>query len=284
MPQTNRIYVARDLVADLSEQTGFLRASAAAYDGGVESEAKRLALTIRLLLHDTNNQRSLLTRMGVRDRLPLTDTSHGDPPQGTLLFAAGLATMRIQTGVDGSVTYIPYLGEGDPGRQQPAQAFVDWWGETVMRDAVGNSFSRADLVIAVANQDGGAHIDERLNAAYAELTRGNSLGFTASHSEDGTGAAIGIGIGQPSPGSPFANSPALANIRQIAWELENSLDRQLVLDADKPFLRAPICSLSLSQTPDVGRNDPCPCGSGTKFKYCFGRRETRRFIGGDHAT
>jgi hypothetical protein len=25
----------------------------------------------------------------------------------------------------------------------------------------------------------------------------------------------------------------------------------------------------------VGRNDPCPCGSGKKFKQCCGRRETR---------
>jgi hypothetical protein len=24
-------------------------------------------------------------------------------------------------------------------------------------------------------------------------------------------------------------------------------------------------------TPDVGRNDPCPCGSGRKFKNCHGR-------------
>jgi len=23
--------------------------------------------------------------------------------------------------------------------------------------------------------------------------------------------------------------------------------------------------------PKVGRNDPCPCGSGKKFKYCHGR-------------
>jgi SEC-C motif-containing protein len=26
-----------------------------------------------------------------------------------------------------------------------------------------------------------------------------------------------------------------------------------------------------SSTPKVGRNDPCPCGSGKKFKHCCGR-------------
>ncbi|RLB13732.1 MAG: hypothetical protein DRG35_06440, partial [Deltaproteobacteria bacterium] len=25
------------------------------------------------------------------------------------------------------------------------------------------------------------------------------------------------------------------------------------------------------KTPKVGRNDPCPCGSGKKYKYCCGR-------------
>jgi uncharacterized protein YecA (UPF0149 family) len=26
----------------------------------------------------------------------------------------------------------------------------------------------------------------------------------------------------------------------------------------------------LNKTPDPGRNDPCPCGSGKKFKRCHG--------------
>ena len=25
------------------------------------------------------------------------------------------------------------------------------------------------------------------------------------------------------------------------------------------------------ETPKVGRNDPCPCGSGKKYKHCCGR-------------
>lgn len=33
--------------------------------------------------------------------------------------------------------------------------------------------------------------------------------------------------------------------------------------------------LSDEQTKDVGRNDPCPCGSGRKFKRCHGARATR---------
>jgi preprotein translocase subunit SecA len=32
--------------------------------------------------------------------------------------------------------------------------------------------------------------------------------------------------------------------------------------AAPPFTRA---------SPKVGRNDPCPCGSGKKYKFCHGR-------------
>ena len=33
-----------------------------------------------------------------------------------------------------------------------------------------------------------------------------------------------------------------------------------------------VCGKTFSKGyPDVGRNDPCPCGSGKKFKHCHGR-------------
>ena len=42
-------------------------------------------------------------------------------------------------------------------------------------------------------------------------------------------------------------------------------------DAQKPFVR---------EQPKVGRNDPCPCGSGKKYKQCHGRvAETRSGVG-----
>jgi hypothetical protein len=31
--------------------------------------------------------------------------------------------------------------------------------------------------------------------------------------------------------------------------------------------------------PKVGRNDPCPCGSGKKYKKCHGAREGDEVIG-----
>jgi preprotein translocase subunit SecA len=29
--------------------------------------------------------------------------------------------------------------------------------------------------------------------------------------------------------------------------------------------------VAVAEMPRVGRNDPCPCGSGKKFKHCHGK-------------
>ena len=49
--------------------------------------------------------------------------------------------------------------------------------------------------------------------------------------------------------------PDEADRREKQWEEEDSLE------ALEPFVR---------DQPKVGRNDPCPCGSGRKFKRCCG--------------
>jgi preprotein translocase subunit SecA len=35
---------------------------------------------------------------------------------------------------------------------------------------------------------------------------------------------------------------------------------------------APMRPAPAAPAPHIGRNDPCPCGSGKKFKHCCGRR------------
>jgi hypothetical protein len=44
-----------DVQVHLNEQLGFLERSVAAFDQGYEDEAKRLAVTLRVLLHDTTH-------------------------------------------------------------------------------------------------------------------------------------------------------------------------------------------------------------------------------------
>lgn len=136
---------------------------------------------------------------------------------------------------------------------------ADWWTRGVIKDGQGQGFSRRDLVLAVANKDGGVHVDPALDRAYASLTRENSMGWIWTSG----------GVDRP------MESPHLASVRQVAHELlstlaymmpgaftdEGSLDRHLQAN----LATAPLVGLR------VGRNDPCPCGSGAKFKRCHGR-------------
>lgn len=45
--------------------------------------------------------------------------------------------------------------------------------------------------------------------------------------------------------------------------------REVVSDDDAPVPDAPVEQAHGEQAP--GRNDPCPCGSGKKFKKCCGK-------------
>ena len=58
---------------------------------------------------------------------------------------------------------------------------------------------------------------------------------------------------------------------------ENGWSCQVTVDADQPediteldVLQTSVATVHV--TPTVGRNDPCHCGSGLKYKHCHGRK------------
>jgi hypothetical protein len=273
----------QDFRAHLVEQLGFLDASARAYDDGVESEAKRLAATVRTLVHDGPGSRSLLTHLGIRDRLPWTDSAAGVVREAALAIGSGLCITRMDLS-SGVARFAAPLGDLSPERIQPGAAFVDWWEDPVLTDAERNDFTRRDLVLRVANKDGGAHVDSALPPPYRALTRNNSIGMTQSTSDEPNTAGIGFGIAVTSDGlargradgRPLENSLALAHVRQIAWELQDTVRRHVVLEAERPYVRAPICPLSIHLEVRADRDGRCPCGSGRRIERCFGLRLPRR--------
>lgn len=54
-----------DLEEHLKAHLGFIKKSAALYDTGDTEEAKRIAVSVRVLLHDTQQSRSLLGQLGL---------------------------------------------------------------------------------------------------------------------------------------------------------------------------------------------------------------------------
>src|SRR5438874_7396909 len=102
-----------DLAEKLRQQLRFLRRSAAAFDGGEEDEALRLAAIIRVLLHDTGASHSLLGQLGVKESFTYLDTSEPIEPNN-LLATMGLITACVSL-EDQTGRYVAPLGHGvDP--------------------------------------------------------------------------------------------------------------------------------------------------------------------------
>jgi len=202
----------REFLEALIEQYEFIKSSCETYDKGVEAEAKRLATHIRILVHDTSRSKSLLALMGIKDKIEFLSTASPEPslPVENLLPEARLVTIRswAKNG-DGGAKYEPILDEKIPGHPWRALIFKDWWYEIVIDDKK-NKFCRKDLVLEVANKDGGAHIAPELDEVYYKLTRENSMGWKFSNGKFEKN---------------FENSPVLPSIRQIAFEMLKTLER-----------------------------------------------------------
>lgn len=193
-----------ELLELLTENRQFLERSAAAFDSGYEAEAKRLAVVLRVLLHDTRVSHSLLKQLGVKDRLEFLDTADPINPRN-LLPTPGLVIMQTTITIDGAEgQYVAPLGD----RPTPSRyiSFASWWQEPVMK--VDGTWSRKDLVLTLANTEGGAHVDPDLDGRYDSLARQNGIGFTAA-------SAAGE--------NPFKGNVVAVAVRQITYEILETL-------------------------------------------------------------
>ena len=196
-----------DLEQELREQIELLKVDAANYDAGMEIAAKSIAGRLRVLLHDTSNSHSLLGQTGRKNGTLFHDTTQAVPERtnpNTVFSYSGLT--NICMGAAGA-RYTPHLDNLSRGsdRQIP---FESWWNAVVILDIEGASFTRKGLVLVLANQDGGSHVDPNLDKKYYKLTRENSLNWKTS--------ADGVNF-------RALNNPHYAAMRQIAHEVLKSL-------------------------------------------------------------
>lgn len=197
----------QELMSHLHDSLGFLEASSAAFDAGFVGEAKRLAATIRVLVHDTDRSKSLLGLLKIKTDMGYLNTTHPYDPKNLVSYH-GLVGLRMQ---GGEATYWAPLAGGAPGRSGKYVFFPDWWNQVVIVDSLKARFTRRDLILALANKDGGAHVDPNLDESYANLTRNNSVGWMTS---DGTTQKPMLDI-------------ELHSTRQIGYELLTSIQRHL---------------------------------------------------------
>ena len=48
----------------------------------------------------------------------------------------------------------------------------------------------------------------------------------------------------------------------------NTTDKNRYIPQIKPNFPTPVCNHGIRTAPKIGRNEPCPCKSGRKFKFC----------------
>lgn len=189
---------AEDLDKHLAQQLAFLAISADSYDKGFEGEAKRLATTIRVLMHDTDRSTSLLTQLDIKDGVKFYDSGMPSRPG---MQNMGASLVVLSCGVTNKA--ICFGDDGPPGTTGYVN-FEEYWNRNVVF-AGENHFSRKEIILLLANQDGGAHIDPLIDLEYAKLTRENSFGWSVS------GALI--------PHNSPVTITELATVRQIAHEI-----------------------------------------------------------------
>ena len=195
-----------ELRDELYEQLALLRNACRAYDGGLEAIAKHISVNLRVLLHLHGQSRALLDQLGLRQGR-FADTA-GSLNPNNLLPECNLIGGRI--GDEGG-RYLPLVSMGGGPLPPRLIPFVEWWNDPVLKDNLGNKLCRREIVLNVANTDGGGHVDPTLDAAYMNLSRANGLGWTFSD-------------GQIQ--SAFGGRPELGCIRQIAHELLVTLHRR----------------------------------------------------------
>lgn len=206
-----------DLVRQLKDQIDFIQQSAVAYDQGRTHEAKRLAVALRVLLHDTGVSHSLLGQLRLKDQITFYDTAEGIDPLNPMT-TMGIVNLRLEWPADADPigSYVPrfetFIGLGG------WLPFEQWWMNSVSRlPAEGIEINRRDYVLMVANSEGGAHVAPKFDPIYAALTRDNGFAWTVGRTTDGADRNLG----------PAKGDPVFAAVRQIAHEMTRISERYL---------------------------------------------------------
>ena len=244
-----------ELESHLDEQITLLINSCNSFDSGISAEAKRIATIVRILYHNTKQSKSLLSQL---NRVKQIFCTSFPPVPGSLLPHSGLALVAAK-GMSSK-----YIAPLDDVPFKRWCLFNEWWNEIIFIDNERNKLSRKDIVLTAANQDGGAHVDPKLERKYKRLKEDNPLNLV--YKENGITYDISDSL--------------YASIRQVGHEVLKTLlpeykcEPKVKADlfiANPAMVKGPSVQQDLPKMQKFDRNDPCPCGSGKKFKNCHGK-------------
>ncbi len=158
------------------EQRLFLSKSIKEFVSGDLAEAVRIAITIRVLVHETGSSKSLLGQLTpnyldlkILDRAPVREETH-ELPHGTQSVVVMSVPISVKMKAEGV-----FLNPDLDVEAYQASILGKWWGRhSLILPGLGG-FSRKEIVRGLADKEGGAHVDTDINPKYQQLLDSKSL-------------------------------------------------------------------------------------------------------------
>lgn len=211
-----------ELLQAFNEQRHFLRSSTQAYDNGNISEAKRIATSLYVLLHDGRGRTvSLLSQLQLT-KTPFLSSSNYVEREGKSIVFPTIYLAAFTCINENEFELLPhcYRRAFIDNPYCRSISFREWWNEPIFaqykyvpakdRWKPIRKLSRMNLISHVRSQDGGAHFDASIEpGSYMRLALRQEIGI-AWQTEDGQTI-------------PIHTAPHLVLLRQVAWEVEESL-------------------------------------------------------------
>jgi hypothetical protein len=211
-----------ELESHLRDHIGFLIGYATSYDGGELAAAKQMAHSLRLLLHHTDKSKALLRLLNLT-KLKFLNTAEPYDPSNAVNWPQ-LVAVRCD-GPSGRRDWLVPRGDPEKLPLKNQLEFSDWWNMPVLVAKKKRGvilYCRKEIVLNLANKDGGSHVDDALPLDYVELSRQNALGLMVRRA--GTGERFSIG------------DPVLPSVRQITHETLRTLQRAVPESFPKPYV------------------------------------------------
>lgn len=215
-----------DKRAMLREQISLLTSYAEMYDTGQRAFAKPMAASLRLLIHQTKKSISLLQQLGLRQGRFFAVVEKVSPRN--LLTECNL----LVTHFTGSGAH--YVAWTAPLGFRQRLSFPEWWSAPVLKGHGGVTMCRRDVITAVADMDGGAHVDPGLEKVYHQFRTGELLGWGVVKNEMGTGFQLPFADGAPVEGK-LMMEPQYACVRTISHEFLLTLQKYAPWSFDNPY-------------------------------------------------
>lgn len=147
-----------------------LKNDAQRYDEGEFLAIMRSSVTLRTLFYNKSYSPSMFNLLSNKHRFKFPTFTEEITKDDFLNFGC---MYLIMTKINNKKIYTLTLS--DKEKEKKKLSFHDWWEKQIIFKTEHQTFTRKDLVLKQANQDGIAHFDLKIDKKYYFLKKGKSL-------------------------------------------------------------------------------------------------------------